>query len=90
VAKAQRFAYSRLEGVNGKGFKDSRYARSRKDPDRWIQATGEPLDQNLRVVSRIGGSKVERISFRLQKSRSVEHRGLVRTRGTSVRWGPRG
>jgi hypothetical protein len=90
VAKAQRFSYSRLEGVNGKSFKDSRYAKSRKDPDHWIQATGEPLDQNLHVVSHIGGSKVERISFRLQKSRSVEHRGLVRTRGTSVRWGPRG
>jgi hypothetical protein len=41
--------------------------RSREgDPDHWIQATGEPLDQNLCGVSRIGGSGVERISFRLQ------------------------
>ena len=46
---------------------------------------GDPSDQNLRVVSRIGGSKVERIYFRLQKSQSVKHRGLVRTRSTSVR-----
>jgi hypothetical protein len=50
----------------------------------------EPFDQNLHVVSRIKGSKVERISFQLQKSRSVEHRGIVQTHGTSVRWGPCG
>jgi hypothetical protein len=64
VAKAQHFSYSRLKGVNdGQGFKDSRYVRSRRDPNRWIQAMGELLDQNLRVVSRIGGSKVEIIPF---------------------------
>jgi hypothetical protein len=58
----------------------SRVARSREgDPDHWIQAMGEPLDQNLHVVSHIGGSGVERVSFRLQKSRSVERRGLMRT-----------
>jgi hypothetical protein len=59
-----------LEGrPNSWFFVKSRVARSREgDPDHWIQATGEPLDQNLRGVSRIGGSGVERISFRLQKS----------------------
>jgi len=84
VEKAQCFSYSQLEGVNEQGFKDSRYAISRKDPNRWIQAMGEPLDQNLHVVLRIGGSKVERISFRLQKSQSAKHRGLVKTRDPSV------
>jgi hypothetical protein len=41
-------------------------------------------------VLRIGGSGFEKISFQLQKSRSVEHQGFVRIRGTYVRWGPRG
>jgi hypothetical protein len=77
VAKAHRFTYSQLEGVNEQGFKDSRYAISRRDSDHWIQATKEPLDQNLHVVSCIEGSKVERIYFQLQKSQSAEHRGLV-------------
>jgi hypothetical protein len=27
---------------------NSRFARSRRDRDRWIQATGEPWDQNFR------------------------------------------
>jgi hypothetical protein len=46
----------------------SRVTRSREgDPDHWIQAIGEPLDQNLHVVSRIRGSRFERVSFLLQK-----------------------
>jgi hypothetical protein len=65
VVKVHPFAYSQLEGVNGKGFKDSRYTRLQKDLDCWIKAMGELLDQNLCVVSCIEGSKVERISFRL-------------------------
>jgi hypothetical protein len=57
---------------------------------RWIQAVVEPLDQNLCVVSCIGGSGVERDSFQLQKSQIFECRWLVRTHGTSIRWGPHG
>jgi hypothetical protein len=68
-----------LEGqTKSFGFAKSRVARSRGgDPDHWIQAVGEPLDQNLHGVSRIVGSGVVVISFRLQKSRSAERQGLV-------------
>jgi hypothetical protein len=42
----------------------SQVARSREgDPDHWIQATGEPLDQNLHVVSRIRGSGLKEFLF---------------------------
>jgi hypothetical protein len=44
------------------------------DPDHWIQAMGEPLDQNLHVVSRIGGLGLKEFLFDCRSSRvpSVE------------------
>jgi hypothetical protein len=50
---------------------NSQVARRREaNPNHWIQAMGESLDQNLHKVSRIGGLGVERISFQL-RSRKV-------------------
>jgi hypothetical protein len=57
------------------GFTKSQVARSRGgDPDHWIQATGEPLDQNLRMVSHIGGLGLKEFIFycRSRKVLSVE------------------
>jgi hypothetical protein len=67
------FANSGFVSLEGQtkilGFAKSQVEKSRKrDPNHWIQATGESLDQNLYMVSCIGGLGVERVYFRLQKS----------------------
>jgi hypothetical protein len=54
----------------------SQVARSMEgDPNHWIQATGEPLDQNLHVVSCIGGSGLKEFLFDC-RSREVKPEGL--------------
>jgi hypothetical protein len=50
--------------------------RREGDPDHWIQATGEPLDQNLHMVTHIGGAGFERIYFRLRSCEVSSAKGL--------------
>jgi hypothetical protein len=42
---------------------------------------GEPLDQNLRVVSRIGGSKIERIYAAVYNKQANHQASVVEMEG---------